>query len=127
GQRLGQAEGLAGAEHGDPADRVGVRGQGGDQGVAGFVDGDGGELGGGQRGGPPGAEQDPVAGGGEVGGGDGDPAGPDRRDGGLVAQAGRVRAGEPGGGRGDLVQVGGRAEGRAAGVGGQDGGAFGPV
>jgi len=47
GERLGQPEGLPGAQDGDPADRVGVRGQRGDQGVAGLVDGDGGELAGG--------------------------------------------------------------------------------
>ena len=41
GEHLGQAEGLPGTQDGDPADRVGVRGQGGDQGVAGLVDGDG--------------------------------------------------------------------------------------
>ena len=127
GQRLGQPEGLPGAQHGDPADRVGVRGQGGDQGVAGLVDGDGGELAGGQRAGVPGAEQHPVAGGGEVGGGQGGAAGPDRGDGGLVEQAGQVRAGESGGGGGDLIEVGVGAEVLAAGVGGQDGGPFGPA
>src|SRR5580698_928127 len=127
GQGLGQPEGLPGAQDGDPADRHGVRGQRGDQGVAGLVDGDGGELGGGQRAGPAGAEQHPVPGGGEVGGGQGGAAGPDRGDGGLVDQAGQVRAGEPGRGGGDLVQVGVRAEVLAAGVGGQDGAAFGPV
>src|SRR6185437_5140288 len=127
GERLGQPESLPGAQHGDPADRVGVRGQRGDQGVAGLVDGDGGELGGGRRAGGPGAEQDPVAGGVEVGGGQGGAAGPDRGDGGLVDQVGQVRAGESGGGGGDLVQVGVRVEGLAAGVGGQDGGPFGPV
>jgi hypothetical protein len=121
GEHLGQPEGLPGAQHGDPADRVGVRGQGGDQGVAGLVDGDGGEFGGGQRAGVPGAEQHAVAGAVEVGGGEGGAAGPDRGDGGLVDQVGQVRAGESGGGGGDLVQVGVRAEVLAAGVGGQDG------
>src|SRR3984957_11505792 len=127
GQRLGQPEGLPGAQDGDPADRVGVRGQRGDQGVAGLVDGDGGEFAGGQRAGVPGAEQHAVAGGGEVGAGQGGAAGPDRGDGGLVDQAGQVGAGESGGGGRDLVQVGVRAEVLAAGVGGQDGAAFGPV
>ena len=94
---------------------------------AGLVDGDGGELGGGQRAGVPGAEQHAVAGGGEVGGGQGGAAAPDRGDGGLVDQAGQVRAGEAGGGGGNLVQVGVRAEVLAAGVGGQDGGPFGPA
>ena len=37
-ERLGQPEGLPGAQHGDPADRVRVRGQRGDQGVASLVD-----------------------------------------------------------------------------------------
>ena len=55
------------------------------------------------------------------------PAGPYRGDGGLVDQAGQVRAGESGGGGGNLVQVGVRAEVLAAGVGGQDGGPFGPA
>src|ERR1700760_4137104 len=127
GERLGQAEGLPGAEDGDPADRVGVRGQRGDQGVAGLVDGDGGELAGGQRAGVPGAEQYAVAGTVEVGGDQGGAAGPHRGDGGLVDQVGQVRAGESGGGRGDLVQVGVRAEVLAAGVGGQNGGPFGPA
>ena len=54
GQRLGQPEGLPGAQHGDPADRVGVRGQRGDQGVTRLVDGDAGEFAGGQRAGAPG-------------------------------------------------------------------------
>src|SRR6185312_9083080 len=52
-------------------------------------------------------------------------AGPYCGDGGLVDQVGQVRAGESGGGGGDLVQVGVRAEVLAAGVGGQDGGPFG--
>ena len=126
-ERLGQPEGLPGAQHGDPADRVGVRGQRGDQGVAGLVDGDGGQLAGGQRAVPPGAEQHAVAGPVEVGGGQGGPAAPDRGDRGLVDQVGQVRAGESGGGGGDLVEVGVGAEGLAAGVGGQDGAPFGPV
>src|ERR1700760_4281287 len=46
GERLGQAEGLPGAQDGDPADRVGVRGQRGDQGVGGLVGGGGGGAGG---------------------------------------------------------------------------------
>jgi hypothetical protein len=75
GERLGQPESLPGAQDGDPADRVGVRGQGRDQGVAGLVDRDGGELAGGQRAGVPGAEQHPVAGIGEVGGGEADAVG----------------------------------------------------
>ena len=70
GEHLGEPEGLPGAQDGDPADRVGVRGQDGDQGVAGLVDGDGGEFAGGQRAGVPGAEQHAVAGAGEVGGGE---------------------------------------------------------
>src|SRR5580693_9869538 len=127
GERLGQPEGLPGAQHGDPADRVGVRGQRGDQGVAGLVDGDGGEFAGGQRAGPPGAEQHAVAGPVEVGGGQGGPAAPDRGDRGLVDQVGQVRAGKSGRGGGHLVQVGVGAEGLAAGVGGQDGAPFGPV
>src|SRR4029079_7887816 len=127
GECLGQPEGLPGAQDGDPADRVGVRGQRGDQGVAGFVDGDGGEVAGGRRAGGPGAEQAAVAATVEVGGDQGGPAGPDRGDGGLVDQVGQVRAGESGGGRGDLVQVGVRAEVLAAGVGGQNGGPFGPA
>ncbi len=127
GERLGQPEGLAGAQDGDPADRVGVRGQRGDQGVAGLVHGDGGEFAGGQRAGPPGAEQHAVAGAGEVGGGEADAARPDRGDSGLVDQVGQVRAGESRGGGGDLVQVGVCAEGLAAGVGSEDGAAFGPA
>ena len=110
GERLGQPEGLPGAQHGDPADRVGVRGQRGDQGVAGLVDGDGGEFAGGQRAAAPGAEQHAVAGTVEVGGGQGGAAAPDRGDGGLVDQVGQVRAGESGGGGGDLIEVGVRAE-----------------
>src|SRR6185312_1080357 len=127
GQRLGVAEGLPGAQDSDPGDRIGVRGQGGDQGVAGLVDGDGSELAGGQRAGVPGAEQHAVAGAVEVGGDQGGAARPHGGDGGLVDQVGQVRAGESGGGGGDLVQVGVRAEVLAAGVGGQDGGPFGPV
>src|SRR5207342_835207 len=103
------------------------RGQRGDQGVAGLVDGDGGELAGGQRAAAPGAEQHAIAGTVEVGGDQGGAAAPDRGDGGLVDQVGQVGAGESGGGGGDLVQVGVRAEVLAAGVGGQDGAALGPV
>ncbi len=125
GQRLGQPEGLPGTQHGDPADRVGVRAEGGDQGVAGLVDGDGRELAGGQRAGLPGAEQHPVAGGGEVSGAQHGAAGPDRGDGGLVDQVGQVRTGESGGSGADLIQVGVRAEVLAAGVEGQDGGPLG--
>src|SRR5207244_13303433 len=71
--------------------------------------------------------QHTIAGTVEVGGGQGGAAAPYRGDGGLVDQVGQVRAGESGGGGGDLIQVGVRAEVLAAGVGGQDGGAFGPV
>src|ERR1700759_4224765 len=93
GERLGQPESLPGTQHGDPADRVSVRGQRGDQGVPGLVDGDGDEFAGGQRAAAPGAEQHTIAGTVEVGGGKGGAAGPDRGDGGLVDQAGQVRAG----------------------------------
>src|SRR5205823_1457335 len=86
GKRLGQPEGLPGAQDGDPADRVGVRGQGGDQGVAGLVGGDGGELAGGQRAAWPGAEQHAVAGTVEAGGNQAGAAVPDRGQGGLVDQ-----------------------------------------
>src|SRR5256885_794442 len=85
--------------------RAGVRRQRGDQGVAGLVDGEGGEFAGGQRAAAPGAEQHAVAGAGEVGGGEPGTAGPYRGDGGLVdqvGQVGQVRAGESGGGGGDL-------------------------
>ena len=75
----------------------------------------------------PGAEQHPVAGVGEVGGGHRGAAGPDRGQRGLVDQVGQVRAGEPGGSRGDLAEVGVWAEGLVPGVGGQDGLPLGPV
>src|SRR4029077_5180354 len=88
GERLGQPEGLPGAQYGDPADRVGVRGQRGDQGVAGLVDGDGGEFTGSQRAAAPGAEQHAIAGTVEVGGDKSGAAAPDRGDGGLVDQVG---------------------------------------
>jgi hypothetical protein len=65
---FGQAQGAADAQDGDPADRVGVRGQGGDQGVPGFVDGDRGQFVQGQRGAVvAGAQHDTVPGTGEVG------------------------------------------------------------
>src|SRR6266581_7900527 len=127
GEHLGQPECLPGAQDGDPADRVGVRRQGCDQGVPGLVDGDGGQFAGGQRAGVPGAEQDAVAGVGEVGGGEGGAAGPDGGQRGLVDQVGQVRAGESGGGGGDLVEVGVWLEVLAAGVAGEDGAPLGPV
>src|SRR5580698_6978213 len=77
GERLGQPEGLPGAEDGDPADRVGVGGQRGDQRVAGLVDGHGGKFAGGQRAAVPGPEQHAVAGTVEVGGDQGGAVGPD--------------------------------------------------
>ena len=126
-EHLGQPEGLPGAEDGDPGDRVGAWGQDGDQGVPSLVDGDGGQFAGGQRAGVPGAEQHPVAGVGEVGGGHRGTAAPDRGQRGLVDQVGQVRAGEPGGSRGDLAEVGVWAEGLVPGVGGQDGLPLGPV
>ena len=68
GQLFGDAEGLAGGQDGDLGDRVGVGGQGGDQAVAGFVDGHGVFLVGEQRvGGVAPAQQDAVPGGVEVG------------------------------------------------------------
>ena len=75
----------------------------------------------------PGSEHYAVTGVGEIGRCEGDAAGPDRGQGGLVDQVGQVRAGKPGRGRGDLVEVHVRAEVLAAGVGGQDGAPLGPV
>jgi Aldo/keto reductase family len=46
---------------------------------------------------------------------------------GLVDQVGQVRAGEPGGGRGDLTEVGAWLDILATGVGGRDGAPLGPV
>ena len=62
-QLLGHAERLAGRQDGDLGHRVGVLGEGGDQGVAGLVDRDGVLLLGQQDvGALPPAEQDPVPG-----------------------------------------------------------------
>src|ERR1700761_2041750 len=105
GKHFGQPQGLPRAQDGDPADRVGVRGQGGDQSVAGLVDGDGGEVAGGQGAAAPGAEEHAIAGAGEVGGGEARATVPDGGEGGLVDEVGQVRAGESGGGGGDLIEI----------------------
>ncbi len=95
--------------------------------MPGLVNGDSGQFARGQRAAVPGAEQHAVAGVGEVGGGEPDAVGPDRGQGGLVDQVGQVRAGESGGGGGDLAEVGVWAEVLAAGVGGENGAPLGPV
>src|ERR1022692_666600 len=127
GEHLGQPQCLPGAQDGDPADRVGVRGQSCDQGVPGLVDGYGGQFAGGKRAAVPGAEQDAVAGVGEVGGADPGAARPYCGERGLVDQVGQVRARESGGGGGDLAEVGAWLDILATGVGGQDGTPLGPV
>ncbi len=125
GELFGDAECLAGGQDGDFGDGVAVGGEGGDQGVAAFVDGDGVFFVGEQRvGGFSAAEQDPVAGFGEVGGGEGVPAGADGIDGGFVDEVGEVGAGEAGGAAGDDVQLDVGAELFAAGVDLEDGAAF---
>ena len=127
GQHLGEPEGLPGTEDRDSADRVGVRGQDGDQRVAGLVHGDCGEFAGRERAGVPGAEQHAIARAGKVGCRQADAAVPDRADRGLVEQVGQVGTGESRRGGGDLIQVSVGVEALITGVGGEDGATLSPV
>ena len=127
GQHLGEPEGLSGPEDRDSADRVGVRGQDGDQCVAGLVHGDCGEFTGRERTGVPGAEQHAIARAGKVGGRQADAVGPDRADRGLVEQVGQVGTGESRRGGGDLIQVSVSVEALVTGVGGEDRATLSPV
>jgi hypothetical protein len=102
--------------------------QRGEQGVAGFVDGDGVALLGQQGvGGFAAAKQDAVAGGVEVVGGDDGAVVADGVDGGLVDEVGQVGAGKAGCASGDDPEVGVGFQVLAVGVHGQDRRAFGLI
>ena len=125
---LGDPEGPTRGQDGDLGHRVGVRGQQGDQGVPGLVDGHRVLLLGKEGvGGIPAAEDDPVPGLVDVLGEDDVPVVADGHDGRLVDQVGQVRPREPRRGPGHGVEVDVGCQVLARDVHGQDGGPLGLV
>jgi hypothetical protein len=126
GELLGGAQGHAGGQDGHLVHRVGVGQDGGEEGVAGLVVGDGALLVGAEHeGAATEAEEDPVAGGVEVAGVDLFGVAAHGEEGGLVDEVGQLGAAHPGGAPGDQVEVDVGGQAFAPAVDGQDGGAFG--